>query len=659
MHCSRIVQALSLIVILGLAIVAMPSHPVVAATAGTISVDPPSGPVDTIVNVSGSGFTPGTSYAVKFGTSTVKTGVTDGSGNFATTFIIPTRAGSRYPVTVATDAADTSDTQYFTITPEIELDSTSGRVGDQFTVSGTGFRASSSVSIYFDGTVNVGSATTSSDGTFDNASAVVPATYRGNHTVTGRDASGTSPGVTFQVLQNVSVAPTSGGVGDRVTVSGTGFASNSDMTFSLDREAVSGTTKTNASGSFTYNAFVIPPTERGNHTILAKDASGNSAGADFTIGQKMTINPTTGSAGGTVTVTGSGFRGSKPIAIKYGDNAVETEPPQINTDSQGSFSATFKVPAGKAGSYVIEAKDGSYAASATFVAIFEASMYPSSVGSDALAKATSQAISEAAPGYVGMELTITGTGFKPNAKIAITGTSESLQLASATTDALGAFSVTFAMPGLKSGRHQITATDGANTKQFAFVMESQAPAVPTPQLPKTESRAKRPVQVGWKEVEDKSGVTYTLQIAKEDDFASIVLEKTGLTKADYTLTEEENLESVTKQNPYYWRVKAIDGASNESAWSVPSSFHVGFVITLPDGSPTVTLPAWVLYAILLGFLLSMVGGFGFFLGKRRRASYWDKLDSHPVSLDVVRRPTEGLLTDGWETRLLPRKDKES
>ncbi len=82
------------------------------------------------------------------------------------------------------------------------------------------------------------------------------------------------------------------------------------------------------------------------------------------------------------------------------------------------------------------------------------------------------------PGYVGMELTISGTGFKPDATVTITYTSEPVVLATITTDGSGNFSVTVTMPPSIGGEHTIVVTDDHTTKQFTFVMESEAPPVP-------------------------------------------------------------------------------------------------------------------------------------------------------------------------------------
>ncbi|MBA7714534.1 hypothetical protein ES703_123560 [subsurface metagenome] len=107
-------------------------------------------------------------------------------------------------------------------------------------------------------------------------------------------------------------------------------------------------------------------------------------------------------------------------------------------------------------------------------------------------------------------------------------------------------------------------------------MESEAPSVPQPLLPERDKKAESPQYFDWEDVtDDSSPVTYVLQIATKQNFSdgSIVLDKRGLTNSDYLITEEEKLEPVWKKDSYYWRVKAIDGASNESEWLTAWSFY--------------------------------------------------------------------------------------
>ncbi len=107
-------------------------------------------------------------------------------------------------------------------------------------------------------------------------------------------------------------------------------------------------------------------------------------------------------------------------------------------------------------------------------------------------------------------------------------------------------------------------------------MDSTPPPAPTLASPAKDANVPALANFQWSPVTDPSGVTYTLQIARDAGFNSIVVQKTGLTTPSYQLTEQEKLDSTGKDKPYYWRVKAIDGASNESPWSTALTFTVGF-----------------------------------------------------------------------------------
>lgn len=133
------------------------------------------------------------------------------------------------------------------------------------------------------------------------------------------------------------------------------------------------------------------------------------------------------------------------------------------------------------------------------------------------------------------------------------------------------------------------------------------PPTPVLFLPEMDSKAEALVYFDWEDVTNLSPpITYSLQVASDYNFASRVLEKNGLTGSEYTLTQEEKLAAVKKGAPYYWRVKAIDSDTNESEWSTPGSFYVGF---------SFALPGWVVYIlILLGVLF--VGFLAFAVGRR-------------------------------------------
>ena len=140
-------------------------------------------------------------------------------------------------------------------------------------------------------------------------------------------------------------------------------------------------------------------------------------------------------------------------------------------------------------------------------------------------------------------------------------------------------------------------------------MEDSAPAVAVLLNPDSGVRGGffggyRP-SLDWRPIEDPSGVTYDLQIGTSPEFSEPILEKTGLDNASYALLKQDALPRGT----YYWRVRAVDGASNEAPWS--ESFVVKSGLMAP----------WVLIMlIMLGVLATTCGGYSYVYMRRRRSS---------------------------------------
>jgi hypothetical protein len=136
-------------------------------------------------------------------------------------------------------------------------------------------------------------------------------------------------------------------------------------------------------------------------------------------------------------------------------------------------------------------------------------------------------------------------------------------------------------------------------------METTAPAIPQQSLPYGSSKPEQPVTFDWADVTDASmPVTYSLQVAKDADYGNLVINKTGLADSEYTLTDAEELDSVSKDSPYYWRVKATDVAGNSSDWGPDGTFYVG-----------TTWPGWLMW-LWIGLGALVLGIFFFWLGRR-------------------------------------------
>ena len=82
----------------------------------------------------------------------------------------------------------------------------------------------------------------------------------------------------------------------------------------------------------------------------------------------LSLNPTSGSIGTSVTATGTGFAANSAVTIRYDGVTLSTTPSTITTSSAGAFSASFVVPSSSTvGSHIIKASTaGGYESTATF-----------------------------------------------------------------------------------------------------------------------------------------------------------------------------------------------------------------------------------------------------------------------------------------------------
>jgi len=400
------------------------------------------------------------------------------------------------------------------------------------------------------------------------------------------------------IAGEITLDPTEGVVDTEVDITGEYFAGSEDITVEYDgveEDIESGDNRSDSHGEFTCS-ILIPESTAGEHTITVTGDEGSEAEATFTVEPEITVDPTSGVPADVISVTGTGFGDETDIDIILETYVVGSG----ETNEYGSFDASFEVPDIDEGSYDIRVEDydgNEVEAVFTVNIATEVNITP--------------VTSQASPGYVGMDITISGVGFEPNYPITITYATAPVTVATTTSTPDGTFIATFEVPESEAGAHTITATDGTNSLQVLFYMESEAPPIPQPLLPAMDTKVKSLTEFSWEDVTDDSlPVTYTLQVATDEDFTagSIVLNEEGLTDLEYTITGEDKLDPRKQEDPYYWRVQATDGASNESGWSAPGSFYMGGI----------TLPNW---GVHLWWGLGVVGAIflGYWIGKRRAA----------------------------------------
>jgi len=508
---------------------------------------------------------------------------------------------------------------------DIDLSPKEGNIGDKIDIEGDGFEADATYRLYFssdkaDDGDDIDTEVTAYESTgikWTNTDGELTTTFTVPSELTdGEDSEDVHGGdyyfyVTYHrsttILDSarftviggeIEISPETGQVGTEVKISGTRFGISQKITIEYDSDGIdiaSGDSKTDDEGKFTCT-IVIPESTVDTHTITVTDESGNEPNAEFSVMPKITIDPTSGAAGEVIQIKGTGFKDRAYITITFDDHRISTTPLSPNTKANGSFTCSFVVPSYAAfGTSKIRASDDDYNwAEAELTILTGVSLSPDT--------------SQTSPGHVGMELTLYGTGFITSSQITITY--DDIKVETATTDSQGTFSATFFAPPSVAGNHTVTATDGTNTITSTFTMESKAPPIPVPLLPEVAATVELETHFDWGDVADPSGITYTLQIGTDDNFTTIVLERKGLAQSEYTLKIEERLKSTGMDAPYYWRVRAVDNASNVGKWTIPVLFYT-------DRSQEVT-PSWTLY-LWIGLGVLLLGIVGFWVLRRIKA----------------------------------------
>jgi hypothetical protein len=390
-----------------------------------------------------------------------------------------------------------------------------------------------------------------------------------------------------------------GPVGTEVTMKGTGFGEDEDdielryYFDGSDYETVKEDIDADEYGSWEVT-FTVPASSKGDHKIDAKgDDSSLSEVEDVTFEVKpgISVSKSSGYVSDTITVTGSGFEeDEEDIKVTYdGEVVKETE-----ADRNGIWEVSFEVPPSIKGKHKIDAYGEDTKAKDIedqyFVVSPEVTLTPTS-------------------GNVGTSLSVSGTGFAASKSVTITY--DGVQQTTATTDSKGSFStISFKATHTQSvhtANHPVVITDASgNSVSVNFVMESNPPAKPTLSSPFNGTRigfiGSQTPTFQWTAVTDPSGVSYKLQIASDPGFVSLVVPQiSGLTEASYTLPQGQALPYST----YYWRVKAIDGAQNDSGWTGAYSFQSGL------------LPLWA-FVIIIVIAVVLIAALLYLVTLRRR-----------------------------------------
>ena len=324
-----------------------------------IELNTDSGNVGDTITVTGEEFTPDDEVTIYFNGDEVATEDTDEDGEFTVTFDVPESPAGEYDIE-AEDGDELSATETFSVEPEMTMTPLTGVVEDEITVSGTGFDASTAITILY-GTAAIApnaAITTNPNGTFS-GTFDIPALPGGNRTLTITDGTNSLTAV-LAVEASVIINPNSGAVGDGVGLAGYGFGASRTISVLFNGAQVTLLTPvmTDENGVFGGAQFYVPASPGGAATITVSDGT-NSVPVGFTVEPSVDTNDTTsatspGSVGDSITISGSGYAASVPVVITYASDPVTLY--ASNTNSNGSFTATITIPASAAGEHTITVK---------------------------------------------------------------------------------------------------------------------------------------------------------------------------------------------------------------------------------------------------------------------------------------------------------------
>jgi hypothetical protein len=354
-----------------------------------------SGPVGTKVDVTGTGATAFGMVEVYW--DTLATKISEGYADSATNYdikmvTIPEDLVGVHNVIVFDTLSSTIASTTFTITSEIKLSTTKGLPGDSLTVTGTGFGKQLEGAIYLGAITTVAAesvtlAGTPVTGTLAHAPVVigtvaltvgvsitgtvngVPVTGTGTVAVTD-DGEGNLAGTTVDIVVDDGVVVESGEVDVTITGSinyatgvmslvatgvdsaaGTGTVTGIVVTMTTPCTAgydyaayevtpVTGVT-TSALGSFDAAVTIpaIAETSYGAYTVTALDTGGNTDTATLTVDYYITLKPTSGPTGITVTISGR-IEATTAYNLLFNGAPIGSG----TSGSDGVFSNTYVIP---------------------------------------------------------------------------------------------------------------------------------------------------------------------------------------------------------------------------------------------------------------------------------------------------------------------------
>jgi len=258
-----------------------------------IIIDPPIGPVDTPVTITGNSFVANTAITAQYdgvalpiegGHTTTQT-----DGTFSSTVYIPESTAGSHTITVTVGTTSVSST--FTVTRDIIINPQSGTAGTQVTISGTGFVRRPQATFYFNGSQiqGVSSLLSDSKGSFSAIITIPSGLDAGVYTIEADDGTDIATAIfTLNVvpqpepepepeptppssLPTLTISSSGNTIGSNIGIGGAGFLPYAIVTIKWDDKEVASVTA-DADG-LVMALFKIPACIQGDHIITVSDGT--------------------------------------------------------------------------------------------------------------------------------------------------------------------------------------------------------------------------------------------------------------------------------------------------------------------------------------------------------------------------------------------------
>ena len=290
------------------------SFTVLAGPQTAFTLDPVSGPVGTVVSVSGSSYA-GTTCTLSVTPSNLfsSSSCTIASGSLSGGFTVATGASLGYTVTLNTNAGE-SKTAPFTVTtgPAPTLSPTSGSPGSTVQVSGSGYHGTTCTLTSIPAGLFSSSSCSISNGALL-GSYTIATGASGNYMVILTTDAGETAASLFAVRYSTTftMSPTSGNAGNSVSVSGLNYQGNS-CTLSSSPSNLIGSSSCSISGGTLSGGFTVASGAGGSYTVTVTTNAGetNSATFNVIVGPTFSLSPTSGTTGTAVSASGSNYAGT-------------------------------------------------------------------------------------------------------------------------------------------------------------------------------------------------------------------------------------------------------------------------------------------------------------------------------------------------------------